>query len=268
MKEVKIGFIGPGKMAGAIVKGMVKSNVVDSRNMYVYGIDPTFYPPFTDMGCSVSESISDLHKTCSIIFFSVKPQNFGEIAEELKADITDDKLYVSIMAGISMDKIYKALGREVKLVRTMPNTGMLIGMGVTSLTPSASVSKDELALIDDIFSAGGTTDIVTEDKIDAVIALSGSSPAYIYLFSEIIRDYCERQGLSKELTKNFFANTLIASGNMILESGYSERELITMVASKGGTTQAALDVLENGEFKAIIENALTDCINRSKELGA
>lgn len=253
-------------MAGAIIQGMLSSSAVCPEDIYIYGRSPERVEYFAEMGCTACSDLGELNEKCEIIFLCIKPQNFPVIYEKLKPVVTDKNLYVSIAAGITFDNMKKNLGNELRFVRAMPNTPLLLGKGATALCRTAEVSDEEYALVRSVFSLCGSVCDVTEDKINAVIAVSGSSPAYIYLFAKAVADYAESIGLDRSSAKSLFAQTLIGSAAMLTETDYSEDELIEMVSSKGGTTVAATSVLRAEGFEEIIKKAMDACVRRAEEL--
>lgn len=267
VRDLKIGFIGPGKMAKAIVDGIISASFLAPENIYIYGRSLEKVAYFAEKGCKPCLDLACLSEDCRIIFLCIKPQNFLEITEKLKPLVSNKILYVSIAAGLSSDCIQKMLGQEVKLVRAMPNTPLLVGRGATAISSTPNVSEEELSTICNVFSSCGTVDIVDESLINPVIAVSGSSPAYIYLMEKHVREFAQAKGMDAITAKRMFCQTLIGSAHMLLESELTEDELISMVASKGGTTMAALDVLNGKGFKELMTDAMEACVNRALELG-
>ena len=204
--------------------------------------------------------------SCDVIFLAVKPQNFPEIYELLKPYLNKDILFVSIAAGITFQNMRDNLGADKKIIRVMPNTPMLLGAGASAMCRTENVSDDEYNTIKEILSTCGIVVDVREDDINAVIAVSGSSPAYIYLIAKCISDYGVSKGLTKETSLKLFAQTLIGSAKMLTETGYNEDELTEMVSSKGGTTVAATTVLKETEFFPLLNKAMDACVKRAKEL--
>ena len=264
--NMKIGFIGPGKMAGAIINGLISTTNIHPVNIYIYGRSKERIAYFAEKGCSVCSSIAEMSEKCNLIFLCIKPQNFSEIYEKMKPVVSNKILYVSIAAGITFKNLQENLGVEAKFIRAMPNTPLLIGKGATALCRTSNVPDEEYQYVKDIFSLCGSIADVDENDINAVIAISGSSPAYIYLFAKAVADYAESIGFSREAAKSLFAQALIGSAGMITETGLDENRLIEMVSSKGGTTIAATNTLKAGGFEDIIKDAMTACIKRAEEL--
>ena len=262
----KIGFIGPGKMAGAIINGLIATSYIPPSNIYIYGRGKERIAYFAEKGCSICNSVSDISEKCSIIFLCIKPQNFTEIYEKLKPVVSNKILYVSIAAGITFENLQENLGSNVRFIRAMPNTPLLIGKGATAICRTVNVSDVDYQSIKNIFSLCGTVSDVEEKDINTVIAVSGSSPAYIYLFAKAVADYADSIGFDREKAKSLFAQTLIGSAGMLMDTELNETELIDMVSSKGGTTVAATDSLKSSGFEDIIKKAMSACINRAEEL--
>lgn len=266
MNCVKIGFIGPGKMAGAIINGIFSAEYTKKENVFIYGRGKERKDHFKNLGCTVCENIGEMVENCSVIFLAVKPQNFPEIYELLSPYKEKDILYVSVAAGITFGNMKENLGFDKKLIRVMPNTPMLLGCGASAMCRTENVSDGEYKLIKDILSACSEVVDIKEEDINAVIAVSGSSPAYIYLIAKCIADYGAKQGLERDTALKLFATTLIGSAKMLTETGLSEDELTEMVSSKGGTTVAATTVLKNSEFFPILNEAMDACVKRAEEL--
>lgn len=262
----KIGFIGPGKMAGAIIKGLLSGNMVKPEDIFVLGRGRERVEYFLGLGCNESKSIEEMNKDCSIIFLCIKPQNFSEIYLKMKPSVSKDNLYVSIAAGIDFKNLQENLGSEIKFVRAMPNTPLLVGKGATALCRTDNVSDKEYSLVKSIFESCGMTADVSEEQINAVIAVSGSSPAYIYMFAEAVCDKAEELGLSRAAAMKLFCQTMVGSAEMLLTTGLTESELIDMVSSKGGTTVAATTCLRENDFSGTVKSAMTACVKRAEEL--
>lgn len=264
----KIGFVGPGKMAGAIIGGLLNSTDFDAGDICIYGRSRARIEHFTSMGCTECKDLSEMNRSCKIIFLCIKPQNFPEVYEKLKPEVSSDNLYVSIAAGIDFANLQENLGSQLMFVRAMPNTPLLIGKGATALCRTQNVSDERFSAIKSIFELCGTACVIEEKQMNAVIAVSGSSPAYIYLFAKIICDYADKIGLDHSTAMKLFSQTLVGSAGMMIDSGLSEDALIDMVCSKGGTTIAAIDALKQDGFQEVLEHAMSACIKRAEELAA
>ncbi|SCH14146.1 Pyrroline-5-carboxylate reductase [uncultured Ruminococcus sp.] len=259
----EIGFIGAGNMATAIIKGYIKHAVSD---IFVYDINPEQVQRLAGIGAKPKASAGELAESVKYLFLAVKPQNFGEVLEELKGHVSTDTVVVSIAAGISSDYIKEGLGFDVKVVRVMPNTPLLLGCGASALAQIAPATEEEFSFCCEIFKASGEIAVVREDQINAIISVSGSTPAYIYQITKHFVDYAEESGLDRQMAISMFCQTLTGSAKMMTESGYSLDELIQMVSSKGGTTIAGLTSFAEDGLGDMIKKACDCCTKRAIEL--
>lgn len=267
MKNLTVGFIGAGNMAGAIIKSIVKLNSLTEKNICIFDINEEKCRNFEKIGVKVYTSIIELATTSDIIFLSVKPQNFPDVLGSLKGKIGMDKVFVSIAAGISTQYIQQSLSCNCPVIRTMPNTPLLLGKGATVICRSNNVSDDSFALVKNFFEACGTVTELQEDKMNAVISVNGSSPAYVYLFVKAMIDSAVKQGISANTALELICQTLEGSAAMLRQPDTTPEELIKMVSSPGGTTLQALDVLYKCNFEEIIYTAMLACTKRAEELG-
>lgn len=261
-----IGFIGCGNMGFAIMKGILSSEV--GKNVKLFAFDK--YKPAMDktaaLGVNCADSAVDVVKCCKYVFFAIKPQQLDELLDEVADKITPDTVIVSILAGVTDEYYAKRTVNGAKVVLVMPNTPFLLGEGATALSRSDSVTDKEFELVCNIFSSGGLSKVIAKDKMKEIIAINGSSPAFIYLFTKYFVDYAVSVGIDEQTAKELFAKSLIGSAKMITDSGKSLDELIQMVSSKGGTTLAGLEKLREGDLSGTVENCCKACTNRAYEL--
>ncbi|MBE6687360.1 MAG: pyrroline-5-carboxylate reductase [Ruminococcaceae bacterium] len=253
-------FIGCGNMAGAIIDG------AEAYSVCLYDKDISKYERFKDKPYITTFSIAEAVEKGDYIFLCVKPQNKDEVLPEIAKCGLEGKMIISIMAGVKISTITKYIGEDAPVVRLMPNTPLMLGKGVTSLTRNDKVTDKRFSDICRLFSEIGEVMIVSEDKIDAVTAASGSAPAYVYLFIKSIADEARAQGLDTKNLDAIIARMVIGSCHMVLESGKTPDELIKMVCSPNGTTERAMKVFEEEKFSEIIAKAMQKCAERSKEL--
>ncbi|MEG1016530.1 MAG: pyrroline-5-carboxylate reductase [Oscillospiraceae bacterium] len=265
-----MGFIGFGNMAQAIAKGIVGKKAFDSFGIFAYNPTPSKITSFNEACgshiCSC-QSASEVVKKAHFVFLCVKPQVLKAVLCEVRAAICDDTVIVSIVAGVTSDKIRAIIEKPTPIVRTMPNTPLLLGQGTTAFSHTQDVSEADYQTVKQIFLSIGTVYEIPEISFNEVIPVNGSSPAFIYLLAKQIAKNAERHGLDYTDSLHMFADTLIGSAHMILESGNDIDKLITMVCSKGGTTLAALDTLNRCGFENSIDKAFDSCIERAYELG-
>lgn len=262
------GFIGAGNMAAAIIKGLVSNDVVEPDKICVCDVDAEKASHLsTETGVETISDIKELVEKCMIIVLAVKPQNYAEVLEEAKETASENKIFVSIAAGISINYVREQLGIECPVVRVMPNTPLLLGKGATAVCPSENVSDRDFGIVKSMFSLNGTVEIVEEKHMNSIISVNGSSPAYIYMFAKAVVEYAESQGIDKNTALNLFCATLEGSAAMLLESGDDPDTLIGKVCSKGGTTIEAVNKLNENNFCGIIKEAMDACTKRAEELG-
>lgn len=262
---MKIGFIGAGNMATAIIGGLVRSGF-SKKDIYIYDIFAEKLSTFGEMGLSVAQSAQELTKEADIIVLAVKPQQYGEVIEGIAPAADMGKTFVSIAAGITVEYVRNKLGLDVPVVRVMPNTPLLLGKGATALSPSDNVSDDAFAMVKSMFASSGVVEILPESLMNAVISVNGSSPAYIYLFAKAVCDSAEAQGIDRQVAMKLFAAVLEGSAEMLRSSGDDPDTLIQKVSSKGGTTIAALERLYAHGFEGAIDDAMRACTKRAQEL--
>lgn len=270
MKNQKIGFIGIGNMASAIIDGIIKAEHILPSDIFMYNPHPEKMSRFVNAGCIPCASSLDVVKAAGTIFICVKPQTFPVVLNELKPYLDEsdpnDFLFVSIAAGITFCNLQDALSPEIKLIRAMPNTPLLLGMGATAIARTEDVLDSEFKTIADIFACCGVVKEVPEAQIDAVMSVSGSSPAYLYRLARITCDYAEQCGMDSQTALELFCQTLKGSAEMLLQTGKNPQTLIDMVTSKGGTTFELLGVLNAYDFDSIMLEAFKACEQRAKEL--
>ena len=263
MHSRKTVFIGAGNMASAIIGGLNNTDIT------IYDKDTGKYKKFEDRGIKTASSIKEAVQNGDIIFLCVKPQNFDEILPELALcpDI-QNKLIVSIAAGITISRITNAIGESVPCIRTMPNTPLMIGKGVTAISYNKNVKESDLRYICRMFSAIGEVFTTDEEQINAITAATSSSPAYVYLFVKSIMDSAEKLGFTNDRMLEIICAMVKGSCDMMLQSGKTPEELIRMVTSPNGTTERAMKVFEKEGFEDIIFKAMSDCTDRAAELSA
>lgn len=263
---VNVGFIGSGNMGTAIIKGISTSSLSDDINLFAYDKDREKVKLLEQYRVKSLGSEKDIISECKYVFLAVKPQIMENVLEEISDSVNDDTVLVSIAAGITSDFIRSKTKPNVKTILVMPNTPLLLGEGASALAKAAYVTDDEFSLILKIFSSCGEISVISEDKMKEIIAVNGSSPAFIYLFAKGFIDYAINEGIDEDTAKKLFAKSLVGSAKMITDSGNTIEELIKMVSSPGGTTLAGLDELYKGNLTDIVISACKACTKRAYEL--
>ena len=262
----RIGFIGAGNMATAIIKGLIAHNgTADFIN--VYDVSEEKLSAMRELGANPCESSQNVVSHSDIIVLAVKPQNYAEVLEDIKPCVDRNKTFVSIAAGISIAYVQNALSCQCPVVRVMPNTPLLLMKGASALCPSENISEEDRQTVYEMFAGSGVCEYITEEHMNEIIAVNGSSPAYIYLFAKAMADYAESKGIGYDKAMNLVCATLEGAAAMLRESGDSADVLIQKVSSKGGTTIAALEKLREHGFTEAIFDAMEACTQRAEELG-
>ncbi len=263
---MKIGFIGLGNMATAIIGGMLKKEIVGANE--IMGSDKSdvmMNNAHSRYGIGTASNI-EVASQADYLFLAVKPQFLEEVLTEISSGVTDKTVIVSIVAGKSIAWMTEKLGKEVKLVRCMPNTPALVGEGCTAMCPGNLVSTEEKEYVNKLLGSFGTVSEVSENMIDAVVGISGSSPAYVFMFIEAMADGAVHAGMPRKQAYEMAAQAVLGSAKMVLETGKHPGELKDMVCSPGGTTIEAVKVLEEMGFRGAVMDAVEACIEKSKSL--
>ena len=266
---ISVGFIGAGNMGFAIIKGIADSslsNALGDISLYAYDLKKEMLERLRPFGVNICPDENELIKKCDYIFLAVKPQQLDELLDKSGKSFTADKVIISICAGITAEYICSKTLAEAKVVLAMPNTPLLLGEGATAISRNDKVSDEEFSFVENIFASCGLAAVIPQDKMKEIIAVNGSSPAFIYLFAKAFTDYAASQGIEEDTAKELFAQSLIGSAKMITDSGYTIDELIKMVSSPGGTTLAGLEELYGGKMTDTVRKACESCTRRAYEL--
>lgn len=267
LENKKIGFIGAGRMAEAIARGLLAKGL-DSSRMCASDPDERRRDCFSkELGISASVDNRSTAESADIVILATKPFVVQSALVEIGPVLRPDQLLVSIAAAITVIAIEGMLPSGIPVVRAMPNTPSLIGEGVTAVAPGKHTSAAHMDLAGDIFAAVGKVVHVSEDKLDAVTGLSGSGPAYVYTFIEALADGGVRMGLPKQVALTLAAQTVLGAAKMVMETGEHPAELRDQVMTPGGTTIAAMSSLERDGFRSAVIEAVTVATSRASELG-
>lgn len=263
ISDLKIGIIGCGNMGSAIVRGIVDNSVVPGSYIFLYDKDIHKAQNLADEAEVHLKDLKGVVSSSDVVIVAVKPQNSEELFDEI-APYIEGKTIISIMAGIKIDTITKQLGRQLPVVRAMPNMAAFVSESMTCISSNELVKDHEAAI--KIFSAIGKVVEVSESEMDAVTAVSGSGPAYVFYLAEAMTEAGESIGLRREVAKVLAEQTLFGSALYLEKSQEEPGELANRVASKGGTTEAALSVFKKEGLKDIIEKAVKAAQKRSEQL--
>ncbi len=262
----KIGFIGGGNMAEAIIKGLLAAGIPAGAIMVAEPVPLRRDYLSSEFAAEITDDNLQLASQADIIILAVKPQVAASVLTGLEPAITPDKLIISIMAGISTGLIEETLTNGVRVVRTMPNTPALIQTAATAICPGRKATEQDLEVARTIFSCVGVVVTVPEKQMDAVTGLSGSGPAYVFTFIEALADGGVKNGLPRDVAHQLAVQTVLGAARMVSESGEHPAQLRDKVTSPGGTTIAALHALEKEGFRGVVMDAVDAACRRSKEL--
>ncbi|WP_270648001.1 pyrroline-5-carboxylate reductase [Paeniclostridium hominis] len=263
----KIGFIGSGNMAKAMIGGIVKSKLVDPSNVIASDLNELALENVkNEYGINITTNSKEVVKFSDIVIVAVKPNVYDIVLEGVKELIDNEKIIVTIAAGKTIESIENVIGNDKKVIRTMPNTPALVNEGMSALCKNNNITDEELNMVKEIFNSFGKAEIVSEYLIDAVIGASGSAPAYVFMFIEAMADAAVLAGMPRNQAYTFAAQAVMGSAKMVLETDKHPGELKDMVCSPGGTTIEAVKTLEAEGFRSAVIKAIGDCIEKSKEM--
>jgi pyrroline-5-carboxylate reductase len=266
--QLTIGFLGAGKMATALAKGFVKAGLVSPKQISASDVSQAACAAFAkEVGAKTTAFNPDVLKFAEVLVLAVKPDQVSGVLGEIRDHFTDRHVLISIAAGVPLAKLEAGLGAGARLVRVMPNTPALVGASASAFALGKSALPTDGELAQKLFSAVGVAFPVKETLLDAVTGLSGSGPAYVYLFIEGLSDGGVAAGLSREVATKLAAQTVLGAAKMVLETGQHPGALKDMVTSPGGTTIEGLHELEKGKLRGTLISAVRAATEKSKKLG-
>lgn len=264
---MKIGFIGLGNMATAMIGGMLSKGIVTKEEIVGAEIVQSVGEQVaSQFGITLLSSNKEVVKKVDFIILAVKPQFFPDVISEIRSEVTDTQIVLSIAAGKTLSYMEREFGKSLKLIRCMPNTPALVSEGCTGVCTNELVTEEEKEYALKLLTSFGKASLVTEHLMDAVVAVSGSSPAYVFIMIEAMADAAVLGGMPRKQAYEFAAQAVYGSAKMVLETGKHPGELKDMVCSPGGTTIEAVKVLEELGFRAAIMDAMEACIDKSKNM--
>ncbi|CAA9988965.1 pyrroline-5-carboxylate reductase, putative [Plasmodium knowlesi strain H] len=259
MENIRVGFIGLGKMGSALAYGMEKSNFIGKKNIYYHT------PLKKDVPFVYLQSNELVAKTCDVIVLAVKPDLAGKVLLEIK-ECVGSKLLISICGGLNLKTLEEMVGVPAKIVRVMPNTPSLVGQGCLVFCANNNVDATDTQKVIDIFSACGVIQEIKEDHMDIATAISGCGPAYVFLFIESLIDAGVKNGLNRDVSKQLVLQTILGSVHMVKASNQAVQQLKDDVCSPGGITIVGLSTLEKHAFKYTVMDAVESACQKSKSM--
>lgn len=263
-----VGFIGCGHMASAIIKGVLDSKFLAPSQVMASEISEEFAAAKNEqLGIKVVTDNKIVAKNSDVIFLATKPNFIKEVLNEIKDELTQDKLIVSIAAGVSTKSIEDAIGKEVAVIRVMPNAPAMILEGMSGIVKGKFAKDEHIQFVEEFLSKIGRCLVVDEDKIDVLTAISGSGPAFFYKVINEIARAGEKLGLDYEKALLLSIQTAIGSAKLMLDNELSPEELISGIATKGGCTQVGVDFMENANSKELFFETIQKTAQKANELG-
>ncbi|EFN69538.1 Pyrroline-5-carboxylate reductase 2 [Camponotus floridanus] len=273
LKSIKVGFIGGGNMASAIGAGLIHKGILNPDNVWVSGRTDRTHSFWRELGAHPTLKNNEVANNCNIIFLTVKPHMLDDALNtivEKKAEKFENKLFISVLVGVSLEILHTKLSAVVtspRIIRSMPNTPMMVGEGITVYCNKNAEPKD-LELVDTLFSYIGISQSVPENTINAIGSLSGCGPAFAYLIIESLADGGVRMGVPRPIATKFAAQVLVGAGKMVLETGRHPGQLKDEVCSPGGNSIAGVHAMEKGGVRGSMMNAVEAAANKANELAS
>ncbi len=262
-----LGLIGCGNMAQAMLKGILKKGLYKPEDVIASRRNITELQKVEkEYGIRTTTDNADAAERADVLILAVKPRQFAEVIPQIRDHVSEDTLVISIAAGQTIADIEKLFGKDIKLVRTMPNTPALVLAGATGMCFNANVSGEEQQKARALFESFGVVASVSEELIDTVIGVSGSSPAYVFMFIEAMADAAVADGMPRKQAYELAAQTVYGSAKMVLETGLHPGELKDMVCSPGGTTIEAVRVLEEKGLRSAVMEGQMACVKKAREM--
>ena len=263
----KIGFIGCGNMGTAMMAGILDSGKCEPQEMMIScRTRETLQKKKEEYGVQITTDNREVAAFADILFVAVKPQFYEEVLREIKDVLTEEKILVSIAPGKTLVWFAELLGENQKVIRTMPNTPCMVGAGMMGMCAGSQVTEADMEEIRELCSGFSETEVIAEHLMDVVTAVSGSSPAYVFMFIEAMADAGVAAGLPRKQAYEFAAQAVAGSAKMVLETGRHPGELKDMVCSPAGTTIEAVRVLEEKGLRGAVMDAVGACVEKAKKL--
>lgn len=261
-----LGIIACGNMAQALLSGIIKASLIPNNDIYIFDTDSAKVDAVcSKYGINKASSNEELIKKCDVIILAVKPNVCESVLKPI-GNLLKDKVLLSIALGWSKARLEKLVDPACRILRIMPNTPCLIGKGMCVLDLDTSLTKDDLEIARIIFESVGKVEMLPSSLIDAVTGVSGSGPAYVYIFIEAMADAGVKNGLPRDIAYKLAAQTVLGSAAMVLESGEHPGKLKDAVCSPGGSTIEAVYALEREGFRGAVITAIDACTEKAKKL--
>lgn len=265
--QIRLAVIGAGKMGGILIEAFIKKGLVSPKNIFAT-VQHAGQDRKTLAGLSVAPGVDNRAavRESNVVLLCVKPQAVGHVVDELKPELNDKKLVISIAASVPTDYIERRIEANVPVIRAMPNTPALVGAGITAIAKGKFAAQKDVDIARNLFDAVGTTVVADEKNMDAITGLSASGPAYIYIILESLAEGGVKMGLSRELATQLAAQTALGAAKMVIETGHHPALLKDTVTTPAGCTIDGILELEEGGLRVTLIKAVVQAAKRAKEL--
>lgn len=264
---MKIGFIGCGNMATAMISGILEKKLIEASDVFATDIyKPSLEKAKASYHIETLNSNIDLVKQVDIVVLAVKPQYYEETINEIKASVNEKQIIVSIAPGKTLAWLKDTFEKDLKIIRAMPNTPAMVNEGMSALCANENILEEELAYLVSLFAGFGEAEVVSENLLDVVTGISGSCPAYVFMIIEALADAAVTEGMPRQQAYKFASQTVLGSAKMVLDTKKHPGELKDMVMSPGGTTAEAICTLEEKGLRSAIIQGVRTCVKKSKSL--
>lgn len=268
IKGRRVGFVGGGNMAEALIRGLLDTHLVPADLLAATDVRPERTAQLArQFAITAHADNARLVREADVVVLAVKPQVMAAVLAEIAPTVTARHLLISIAAGVSTAAIRAALGKDARIIRVMPNTPALVGQGAAAIARGKGIGPEDLATAEEIFGAVGRAVVLDEEQMDAVTGLSGSGPAYVAIVIESLADGGVRMGLDRATAMTLATQTVLGAARLLAETGMHPGALKDMVSSPGGTTIAGIAALEEGGIRTALIQAVERATQRSRELG-
>lgn len=266
--NIRLGFIGAGNMGAALIKGILKTGMLKGSDIYVYDVDMQKIESLkNETGIEALGSGREVVEKSDVVIVAVKPNVVKNVLECCREAFDSSKILVSVAAGMSIKTFKDILGSDKKVIRAMPNTPALVGEGMTLISHDNNIDSTELETVKALFECTGRVEVLEEKLMSEVIALTASSPAYVFMFIEAMSDAAVLSGIPRNLSYRLAAQSILGSAKMVLETGKHPAELKDQVCSPGGTTIEAVAALEKNGFRHAVMEAMNECTKKARDIG-
>ncbi|SFT32063.1 pyrroline-5-carboxylate reductase [Lachnospiraceae bacterium XBD2001] len=271
-RDYKVGFIGCGNMGSAMIGGILKNGLAGKNEIIASCKSEGTKERITkELGITVTLDSAEVAQKADVVFLAIKPYQFDAVLPQINGKLEADQIVISVAAGKTLSMIETALmsidvAGKLKVVRAMPNTPALVGEAMTAITPNANLNEEDIAKVKALFESFGQVEVVPESMMNAVIGVSGSSPAFIYMLIEAMADAAVVEGMPRAQAYKFAAQSVLGSAKMVLETGMHPGALKDAVCSPGGTTIAGVEALEQCGFRGTVMEGIRATVAKAEEM--